>query len=105
MKKVLFCCLLILHGCVSTGGVEPKSLSVGRHKVVIHPSEISMQNAYVMRNGDSKIREIVTGFFEPTTNTLHCVAPWVDECLLHEYKHLLVKYGLVVDHPHFKKKD
>ncbi len=70
-----------------------------------------MENAYeaiyaaYSDKSSKRERGTYSGFFNPNTDTSHCFTPYPESCMLHEYKHLLVKYGLIVpDDPHFKKK-
>ena len=108
MKIILTLLLLTMVGC-SHDAYKPQKIDIARHTLVLHETEIAMQNAYelawsrypdkVKRRG----RGEYGGFIDYGRNELHCYGPWPEECILHEYKHLGSKYGLVVpDDKHFK---
>lgn len=109
-KHVLTGLLLLQTGCAHHA-YKPQRIEVSRHTLVLHETEVQMENAYEYANryypqNPAKLkRGKYGGFFDPMTNDLHCYGPWPEECMLHEYKHLGVKYGLKVpDDPHFKRR-
>ena len=105
-KYILLGILFFNTGCIS--GYGPQIVKVPRHKIKIYSSVVEVQNAYAqynIRQTSTVSRDIVTGFFSHIDNTIHCPAPFPEECLLHEYKHLTTKYGLEIpDDPHFKRR-
>lgn len=99
----------ILQGCAHHA-YKPQTITVrGSHTLTIHESLVAVENAYELawaKTPDKKnklVRNMYGGFFDPVKNHSHCYTPWPEECMRHEYKHQLVKYGLIVpDDPHFK---
>lgn len=110
-KYVLAGVLLLQAGCVHHA-YKPQTVTIKHpHSLTIHESRTAMENAYqtswikIKDKTNKKKRGKYLGFFDPTKNHSHCFMPWPEECMLHEYKHQLVKYGLIVpDDPHFKKR-
>lgn len=110
-KHVLAGMLLIQTGCAHHA-YKPQTVTIKRaHSLIIHESEVAVENAYELAwsklpdKGGKLERNRYGGFFDPATNTSHCFIPWPEKCMLHEYKHQLVKYGLIVpDDPHFKRR-
>ncbi len=104
-KYTLIGLLLFETGCGI--GYKTQTIDIPRHKVKIYDSKIAVQNAYATYNINQVSatgRDRVTGFFSYRDNTIHCYTPFPEECLLHEYKHLLVKYGFKVpSDSHFKQ--
>jgi hypothetical protein len=112
MKKLAVILLVgTMTGCVHHA-YKPQRIDVRAHTIVLHATKVEMENAYeqvwAKRRGSKskkKKRGEYGGFFNGSTNELHCYGPWPEVCMLHEYKHLGVKYGLEVpDDPHFKKR-
>ena len=105
-KYILLGILFFNTGCIS--GYSPQIIKIPRHKLILYSSVVEMQNAFARYNINqvSKVdRNTVTGFFSHIDKTIHCPAPMPEECILHEYKHLAVKYGLISPNdPHFKRK-
>ena len=109
-KHILAGMLLLQTGCAHHA-YKPQRIEVRKHVLVLHESRVAMENAYTMnwRRDPEKIgmeeRGTYFGFFIPKGNELHCYVPWPEKCMLHEYKHLGVKYGLEIpDDPHFKRR-
>ena len=109
-KHILAGILLLQTGCAHHA-YKPQRIEVEKHVLILHESKVAMENAYVMNWSKDpekilmKARGEYGGFFTHRGNELHCFIPWPEECMLHEYKHLGVKYGLKVpDDPHFKKR-
>lgn len=109
-KHILVGILLLQTGCAHHA-YKPQMVTIKRnHTLVLHESRVAMENAYqvswvkIPDKSNKKDRGAYLGFFNPQTNTSHCYIPWPEKCMLHEYKHQLVKYGLIVpDDPHFNK--
>ena len=108
-KHILAGILLLQTGCAHHV-YKPQRVEIRSHTLILHESRVAMENAftYNWRWDREKIgmkeRGEYSGFFVPGKNDLHCYVPWPEECMLHEYKHLGVKYGLKVpDDPHFNR--
>ena len=110
MKKlVLIISVMLLSGCIHTGAIKSQAVIVPRgHKLIVHESQVAMENAYekawlsIPDKTGKEERGDYGGFFNPKTNTSHCYAPWAQDCIAHENLHLLAKYGLQIDDPHFQ---
>ncbi|MCK5603680.1 hypothetical protein KAR91_17470 [Candidatus Pacearchaeota archaeon] len=111
MRKIILTLLLpLMVGC-SHNAYKAQRIEVARHTIVLHEKVVDMENAYVKSwvkwedKSDMKERGTYGGFFDPLTNDLHCVVPWPEWCMIHEYKHLAEKYGLEIPNdPHFNRK-
>ncbi|MCK5610698.1 hypothetical protein KAR91_52985 [Candidatus Pacearchaeota archaeon] len=112
LRKIILTLLALgMIGCAS-GGYKAQRIEVARHTLVLHDTHIQMENAYSKwwsskrDKGSMKARGAYTGWFDPTKNDLHCVVPWSERCMIHEYKHLAEKYGLKIPNdPHFSRKE
>ena len=109
-KFILAGILLFQTGCAHNA-YKPQRVEVSRHTLVLHETKVDMENAYVewwSRKDnwrDMKPRGSYTGWFDPIKNDLHCFGPYPEGCMIHEYKHLAEKYGLVIPNdPHFGRK-
>ena len=111
MRKIILTLLaLSMIGCAHDV-YKAERIEVGRHTIVLHERMVDMENAYSKwwagkrDKSEMKSRGEYTGFFDPIKNDLHCVVPWPEECMFHEYKHLAEKYGLEIPNdPHFNRK-
>jgi hypothetical protein len=90
---------------------KAERIEVGRHTIVLHETDIDMQNAYNKWWAGKKDKSLMrargtySGWFDPLRNDLHCVVPWPEDCMWHEYKHLASEYGLKIPNdPHFNRK-
>jgi hypothetical protein len=105
MKRFIIISLL-LSGCTTTT-YKPQTIEVRRgHSVRLYDNLVEVQNSYAVYNlkGGGKLRrDSIGGFFSYVDNRLHCAIDVFDICILHEYKHLLGKYGLKFPNyePHF----
>lgn len=109
-KHILIGMLLIQTGC-SHHAYKPQRIDIERHTLVLHETRVQMENAYeiVYVNYPNHIEKIgrgdYTGFINLRNNELHCYGVWPEQCMLHEYKHLGSKYGLIIpDDPHFERR-
>lgn len=110
LKHILIGLLVLQAGCAHHA-YKPQRIEVEKHALILHASRVKMENAYEVANiKDTKrlfisARGEYTGFINYKLNELHCYIPYPEQCMLHEYKHLGTKYGLVVpDDPHFKRR-
>ena len=111
-KSITLAALITLSGCANHA-YKPQTVTMrGNHTLVLHEGQTAMENAYekvwlnISDKTEKKERGDYSGFFDPATNISHCFTPYPESCMLHEYKHLLVKYGLIVPNdPHFKRKN
>ncbi|MCK5601330.1 hypothetical protein KAR91_05670 [Candidatus Pacearchaeota archaeon] len=109
-KHILIGLLILQAGC-SRHAYKPQRVEIRtHHTLILHASRVQMENAYEAANVKDTKRLFVksrgeyTGFIVLSLNELHCFVPYPEDCMLHEYKHLGVKYGLVVpDDLHFNK--
>lgn len=97
MKRlVLLGALIFGSGCVTS--YKSQIIKVRRgHAVRLYDTVVGVQNSYsryTVGHTDRADRDRVLGFFSSIDNTLHCPVEYFDYCILHEYKHLLEKYGL-----------
>ena len=103
MNRIIYILsLLFIVGC-SHNAYTPQRVEVTRgHTLILHDTEVQMENAYEkawLKYPDKikkKGRGEYSGFIDYWLNELHCWGAWPEECILHEYKHLLTKYGLKV---------
>ena len=107
-KYVLVALLTLQIGCAHHA-YKPQRVEIKSHTLILHASRVAMENAYELANVKDtkrlfvKARGEYTVFIHLRLNELHCYIPWPEDCMLHEYKHLASKYGLIVpDDPHFK---
>lgn len=107
-SKYILTGLLVLQTGCSHYAYKPQRIEVEKHALILHASRVQMENAYEAANVKDTKRIFVrsrgeyTGFIHLRLNELHCFVPYPEDCMLHEYKHLGVKYGLEVpDDPHF----
>ena len=108
MKHILIALLTLQIGCAHHA-YKPQRIDIAQHTLILHASRVKMENAYEQANIKDTKRLFVkgrgeyTGFIRLSLNELHCFVPYPEDCMLHEYKHLGSKYGLIVpDDPHFK---
>lgn len=109
-KHILIGMLVLQTGCAHHA-YKPQRIEVEKHVLILHETKVEMENAYELANIKDvkrifvKARREYTGFIHLRLNELHCYIPYPEQCMLHEYKHLGSKYGLVVpDDPHFEKR-
>ena len=90
---------LSLTGCASDA-YKAQRIDIRGHGLILHDTRVQMENAYELwwagkaDQSNKRERGSYGGFFDPWTNDLHCVVPYPESCILHEYLHLAGKYGL-----------
>ena len=109
-KYILAGILLLQTGCTHHA-YKPQRVEIPSHALILHASRVQMENAYEVANIKDTKRLFVkgrgeyTGFIVLSLNELHCFVPYPEQCILHEYKHLGSKYGLIIpDDPHFERR-
>lgn len=110
LKYILIAALVLQTGCAHHA-YKPQRIEIRSHTLILHATRVDMENAYELANIKdverifTRERGEYTGFIHFSVNELHCYTPWPEECMLHEYKHLLDKYGLdIPDDPHFNRR-
>ena len=109
-KYILAGILLLQTGCAHYA-YKPQRIEIPKHTLILHETRIQMENTYEVANIKDTKRIFVknrgeyTGFIHLSLNELHCFGPYPEQCILHEYKHLGSKYGLIIpDDPHFERR-
>ena len=90
---------LTLTGCASDA-YQVQRVKISGHGLILHETRVDMENAYelwwagIADQREKAKRGTYAGFFDPWKNDLHCVVPWPESCILHEYLHLAGSHGL-----------